>query len=446
MAPRRGSTLRGTSASSTPSSPLNPGTAYDDSGHHPLPGTTRPRYSPYTPSSITSTPPSTPPVAERPLDGSALENRAFTQYMSTHNPRALSLSVYELPTASFFWPRAAARLDTPLLLMNPRQSESQRARSEHSSVDGSPTMSARDWSPWSAISQETACSTPESTPCLEIHERVSALRLGECPASPSDRFLKHNRTARPSSVDVVNTSLEQVAMANHVAYRAPHSAEMMAPQRCPHPLGVASDKRSADRRDAGAAHRAARSSESDVGGTPSASARKGDDTGSAEEEEEEEPYPIPKPNLEPDAWQQWARPKSPPIRKGRDWQCVWVRKDRHGVGIRCTYEAKRHLIKRHIQSYHMKLRFWICSKCGSETAQRSAMKTHINTHTGKKPHHCKYPDCWVVFGDPARRVRHMQRDHGYITNMPRGWQPAGQGAGGLAAQPSRDSYGSKGGQ
>jgi len=51
--------------------------------------------------------------------------------------------------------------------------------------------------------------------------------------------------------------------------------------------------------------------------------------------------------------------------------------------------------------------------CDKSFAQLSNLETHINTHTGDRPHEC--PFCEERFKDPARCCRHKKDVHGYIT-------------------------------
>ncbi|KAJ3830541.1 hypothetical protein F5880DRAFT_589231 [Lentinula raphanica] len=78
---------------------------------------------------------------------------------------------------------------------------------------------------------------------------------------------------------------------------------------------------------------------------------------------------------------------------------------------------KSTLIKRHIESTHMKLKCFLCDWPGCDKcfSQKSAMKVHrASEHTRDNPYKCNYKGCKRGFNDPARLHRHKKSVHNYI--------------------------------
>ncbi|KAI0080897.1 hypothetical protein K474DRAFT_1672402 [Panus rudis PR-1116 ss-1] len=120
-------------------------------------------------------------------------------------------------------------------------------------------------------------------------------------------------------------------------------------------------------------------------------------------------------------WERYARPDA----HSGDYVCLW----RDSRGSLCSYAAKKHLVKRHIESKHMQIRPLVCEICGKGFSQKTNYMTHLNVHTGAVPHKCLY--CDEAFGDPARRHRHMKSRHGHVASARRGQgesEPSGSGS------------------
>ncbi|PFH51605.1 hypothetical protein AMATHDRAFT_58709 [Amanita thiersii Skay4041] len=91
-------------------------------------------------------------------------------------------------------------------------------------------------------------------------------------------------------------------------------------------------------------------------------------------------------------------------------------KTKASKGVQCP-ECLETLSRSSDLSRHMKLHdpnpeMLSCPHCSFKTRQKSNLTTHINGHTGAKPHHC--PSCDFATGDPGMLTKHRRRLHGYI--------------------------------
>ncbi|KZT24514.1 hypothetical protein NEOLEDRAFT_423081 [Neolentinus lepideus HHB14362 ss-1] len=122
---------------------------------------------------------------------------------------------------------------------------------------------------------------------------------------------------------------------------------------------------------------------------------------------------------DPDRWQEY----STFLPEANQHRCTWVTSN-NGVPTTCTYTSRKHLVKRHIQTHHMKIKKWKCEYCGKAFPQKGSLDNHRHTHTGAKPHACHF-GCGEFFNDPARRHRHMVEKHNYKPKRSKKNQPDG---------------------
>lgn len=76
----------------------------------------------------------------------------------------------------------------------------------------------------------------------------------------------------------------------------------------------------------------------------------------------------------------------------------------------CNKRVKKDRFNRHME-YHSEVE-WRCSICDRKVATERALKLHMTTHSGNKPHQCKEcPESFVII---ANLRRHMQVHHGVV--------------------------------
>ncbi|THV08581.1 hypothetical protein K435DRAFT_833007 [Dendrothele bispora CBS 962.96] len=112
-------------------------------------------------------------------------------------------------------------------------------------------------------------------------------------------------------------------------------------------------------------------------------------------------------------WSDYAREtKTARGEGGAVWTCRWTT-TLNGVSNTCTYTGKKQLVKRHIETTHLKKKPYICEFCGEKFPQRTSLRVHTSSkHTRDYPWKC--PDCSVKYNDPARLHRHRMDVHDYV--------------------------------
>ncbi|EGN93052.1 hypothetical protein SERLA73DRAFT_190204 [Serpula lacrymans var. lacrymans S7.3] len=123
-------------------------------------------------------------------------------------------------------------------------------------------------------------------------------------------------------------------------------------------------------------------------------------------------------------WEQYAHQTLSFNGSGRKWLCTWVVTD-SGRPVTCNYTSKKQLVKRHVETTHLKYKPYVCSVCAKGFPQKTSLDTHMHGHTGSTPHECRY-GCGMSFKDPARRHRHMVEEHGYVPRQSKRKHKVGQ--------------------
>ncbi|KAH9900002.1 hypothetical protein C8Q73DRAFT_681644 [Cubamyces lactineus] len=395
--------------------------------------------SPPSDSSGTSAPPSPPPHFFDPQCDSLLERHAIATYNSRRAQRAPSLSVYELPTATFMWPRFNPKVETPPRV-KPILYVKYKPQQDDSDVSRSPSVISGDDSPITEHPPSSCTPTPLRTASLK---RGSSAESADVAVSPSDRFLKHPRISRysPNSrQDPERRTVTSPAPAQDATCQEPRRTEKF--KRILRNIDFESDESDVESRtesiDTTTHH------QSNSGGATtlprSGAPATVNDVQSASKAAETKPPANRVNNAMKNEWLKYTSPdvKDP---ENADLRCTWKTNTKDRI-VECIYEAKKHLIKRHIESKHLQIRQCVCKICEKAFSQKSNLQTHLNTHTGERPHKCHY--CEERFQDPARRHRHMLRLHGHVSSRTKKGRSAikaavpkvsGNGAGPSAPRP-----------
>ena len=76
-----------------------------------------------------------------------------------------------------------------------------------------------------------------------------------------------------------------------------------------------------------------------------------------------------------------------------------------GVEVKSVY-FKRHMLAKHTDEANMPFQ---CTICHKGFVKKQTFKSHMNIHTGEKPHSCRF--CDRKFGDDANCLKHMRESH-----------------------------------
>ncbi|KAK0468341.1 uncharacterized protein EV420DRAFT_1635591 [Desarmillaria tabescens] len=151
------------------------------------------------------------------------------------------------------------------------------------------------------------------------------------------------------------------------------------------------------------------------------------------------------PNYDKKAWEKYAEKKT-----DKEYTCQWSQHfpDRSQT---CIYEALRPLMKRHVETVHLKYKTHCCKYCDRLFPQASIQVTfdddtcsvvkighqqkanvevhESSRHTKSKNNVCPYEKCGLRFNDPARLHRHKVEAHGYVPKETKRRKKNGAGAG-----------------
>ena len=77
-----------------------------------------------------------------------------------------------------------------------------------------------------------------------------------------------------------------------------------------------------------------------------------------------------------DEWMNYARPIATKASTGgQDYLCIWENVARDGTKTPCKYTSKKHLVKRHIESKHMGLRYARSPTLPALTPRRGTLRS-----------------------------------------------------------------------
>ncbi|KIM53807.1 hypothetical protein SCLCIDRAFT_410861 [Scleroderma citrinum Foug A] len=289
----------------------------------------------------------------------------------------VSLSVFNSPTATYMWPsfQAASQMKhPPVIYVNYDHKEPTRSASvssvsslHNSPIIPSPTAVHADRLVTNMLPRKRRSSSPDERPTPTFRTLVEPLR--------------HVVLADRDASQVSSPRLRQTDSASQFSRDQPSSAVMAR--------HVSSNSASSEDE-----HKAPR-----------------DDSPQVSEADGE-------------AWERYAKPTLSEDGATRRWQCTWTTTE-SGKTTDCKYTSKKQLVKRHVETTHLRFKPFVCEVCKKGFPQKTSLDTHMHGHTGSTPHACRY-QCGMSFKDPARRHRHMVEEHGYVPRQSKKKHKTGQ--------------------
>lgn len=299
-------------------------------------------------------------------------------YHDNRQQRPVSLSVFNAPTATYAWERYEPESQKPYprpLYVDYIGRGSTRSASSSSSLRDSSGM------PSPALSDRSI-----STPTLLPQKRRSSSPAGHYHASFVTKIMEPLRHVNIE----VNHSRPPVSSRPH--QRSPTPSEMISSP----PLHRSQSDR----------HVSAKHSISS-GGDERRRQHEDSSCGSDSSDQSHIARPIIPPKSDSEEWEKYACFTLDGTT--RKWLCTWSTES----GGQCKYMSKKQLVKRHVETTHLRYKPFVCGVCGKGFPQKTSLDTHMHGHTGSTPHACRY-NCGMWFKDPARRHRHMVDEHQYV--------------------------------
>ncbi|KAI6035366.1 hypothetical protein F5J12DRAFT_23130 [Pisolithus orientalis] len=310
----------------------------------------------------------------------------------------VSLSIFNSPTATYMWPsfQAASQMrHPPVIYVNYDSKDSTRSASTSSvsSLHNSPTISSPatshpDYQVTNVIPRKRSSSpaertSPDGTPSFTtLVKPLSHVYLGDKDAGPGNSQGLQQNGGRP-----------------RLPGHGP-SNQVMSPNTSSNSAS-SDDERRAPREDS---PQASEASERSITAGPV--------------------IRRPSPRGDGETWEKYAKPTLSADGTTRRWQCTWTATELGRV-IDCQYTSKKQLVKRHVETTHLRFKPFVCEVCQKGFPQKTSLDTHMHGHTGSTPHVCRY-ECGMAFKDPARRHRHMVEEHGYVPRQSKKKHKVGQ--------------------
>ncbi|KAH0839761.1 hypothetical protein J3R83DRAFT_702 [Lanmaoa asiatica] len=83
------------------------------------------------------------------------------------------------------------------------------------------------------------------------------------------------------------------------------------------------------------------------------------------------------PRSDVDTWERYAKPTLSPDGTTRKWQCTWPTPEDRKKPT-CEYTSKKQLVKRHVETTHLRYKPFICEVCKKGFPQKTSLDTHMH--------------------------------------------------------------------
>ncbi|KAJ6599079.1 hypothetical protein DFH09DRAFT_1356209, partial [Mycena vulgaris] len=288
-------------------------------------------------------------------------------------PAPPTLSVFNAPTATFLWPNFQASSQMkhgPILYAkyHDKSSSSSSSDSEDSQLGSEDLrrMSSPSSNDRGTIHTPNGPSRPLDEPPFAFSRHEASVEIQPSKTSPVNRLVEPLK-----SVYILDSERRTSPESSHGSEYASGLFDIGFPPRQDHRTSFA-----------------VAPSASVLGSRrPSPSAASSVNSGSDQtspSDNRSTPNQLPFPPTLNRNWENYAVQIRNP-EGGMAYQCTWSTLDGP-----CHYWSKKQLVKRHVETTHLKFKPFVCDICSKAFPQKTSLEIHRHGHTGDTPHQCIY--------------------------------------------------------
>ncbi|KAF9247036.1 hypothetical protein BU15DRAFT_69881 [Melanogaster broomeanus] len=301
---------------------------------------------------------------DRPFDRSRTASVSLAEPRMNNNESRqqrpsypVSLSVFNSPTATYMWPgfQAASQMShPPVIYVNYDSKDSTRSAStssvssiHDSPVISSPALTHYDRSATNMLPQKRRSTSPDvqepqDVACPDLlfqkHYGANEVQLSDMDQRPqsAQRSQQQNGLPPPQLIRPFSTALARTSSANNSVTSSDDDQLRTSREGSP------------------------QTSEAGKHGSVTQTTIR-----------------RPSPRGDADTWERYAKPTLSADGTTRKWLCTWPTPEDPRSDI-CAYSSKKQLVKRHVETTHLRYKPFICDVCKKGFPQKTSLDTHMH--------------------------------------------------------------------